>query len=308
MKHITETVKNLIKEEANALSHFADNLPFELTSAIELINKRKGGRVICTGMGKSGHIAKKISATLMSTGTPSAFLHPAEAVHGDLGMVLPNSTLLAFSNSGETQEIIKMLPYFIDNSIPIISILGNADSTLSRVSAVAITYDIKHEACPHNLAPTTSTTLSLAIGDAIAIALMNELQFKPIDFARFHPGGSLGKKLLDNVSKHLKSCPLIHLNDTCMEASKKLIKSNATIGAVVENNCLVGAVTLGDITRTMVNSENLLELVHSFMSSNPQSVPLDTPCSKADKILDEKSIGALIVLDSNSQVIGSYAK
>ena len=139
---------------------------------------------------------------------PSAFLHPAEAVHGDLGTVLPNSTLLLFQIR-ETQEIIKMLPYFIDNSIPIISILGNADSTLSRVSAVAITYDIKHEACPHNLAPTTSTTLSLAIGDAIAIALMNELQFKPIDFARFHPGGSLGKKLLDNVSKHLKSCPLL---------------------------------------------------------------------------------------------------
>ena len=303
-----ETIKNVITAEAAELINFAENLPPEIKSAVNLLKERRGGRVICTGMGKSGHIAKKVSATLMSTGTPSAFLHPAEAIHGDLGMVLSNSTLLAFSNSGETEEIIRILPFFIDNNIPVVSILGNKTSTLAKASEVAVAFNIEREACPHNLAPTSSTTLSLAIGDAIAICLMREQQFQPIDFARFHPGGSLGKKLIDNVSKHLRACPTLDFDTSCVLASKMLIASNALIGAVMKDNHLVGAITLGDITRAIATTEDFSQPVNTFMSENPKWIHDTMPCSEADKVLEELSVGTLIVLDSSSNVIGFYSK
>jgi arabinose-5-phosphate isomerase len=200
-------LREAIQLEAAALIDFSANIPQEMLQAVDLVNTRGATRLVCTGMGKSGHIASKICATLVSTGTPSQFLHPAEALHGDLGMILPNDVILAFSNSGETEEIVRLLPFFRDNKIPVISIVGKNDSTLARFSEICISYSIEREACPHNLAPTSSTTLSLAIGDALAIGLMQNRSFSPIDFAKFHPGGSLGKKLLGGTSKNpIRAC------------------------------------------------------------------------------------------------------
>ncbi len=302
-------VKDALRLEAQAILDFAAAIPETFFNAINVL--RAGNRIVCAGMGKSGHIASKVCATLVSTGTPSQFLHPAEALHGDLGLVLDSDVLLAFSNSGETEEIIRILPFFRDKQIPVVSIVGRALSTLGQASSVCISYHISREACPHNLAPTSSTTLSLAIGDAIAIALMKDREFTPIDFARFHPGGSLGRKLLGKVSDFLSPCAVIDINEDVLGVTKTLLKTKALIGAVVDRGSIVGAITLGDIVRTMSSEadDRIVSLgvpAALCMSRNPVTTPSTTLCSDADKMLVEKSVNSIIVLDLVGNPIGAY--
>ena len=302
--------KDALLNESDAIKAFANDIPDSFLHAINLINSRTKGRVVCTGMGKSGHIAAKICATLVSTGTPSLFLHPAEAVHGDLGMVTAEDVVLAFSNSGETEEIVRILPFFQESGVPVISIVGKPKSTLGRNSSVSIAYTIESEACPHNLAPTTSTTLSLAIGDAIAIALMMNKSFEPIDFARFHPGGSLGRRLLLRVSDVMQGCPIADPDLNLFEVTKILIQAQAQICAVVSaENILVGAVTYGDITRSLFGSENGEDLVKvkvkDIMSKSPYTIDKDVKCAEADECIFASRVNSLIVTDDQS-VAGVY--
>ena len=301
-----------IQQEATALLDFSDSLPDSMLHAIELINDKSTTRLVCTGMGKSGHIASKVCSTLVSTGTPSQFLHPAEALHGDLGMVLPNDIILAFSNSGETEEIVRLLPFFRDNVIPVISIVGNSASTLARYSRVCISYNIEREACPHNLAPTSSTTLSLAIGDALAIGLMENRKFTPIDFARFHPGGSLGKKLLGRVADYLGPCPVVRPDDLVVNAAKTIIGSKALIGAVVDQQRVIGAITLGDIVRTLTSNQPdqndfLGQTASSCMTKDPILVSSSSVCSEAESLMSEAGVNSLIVVNETGFPVGSYS-
>lgn len=310
---LTAILRTAIQQEAEALIDFSASIPDAMCQAVELVHSKKNtSRLVCTGMGKSGHIASKVCATLISTGTPSQFLHPAEALHGDLGMILPNDIILAFSNSGETEEILRLLPFFRDNLNPVISIVGKENSMLAKFSDICISYAIEKEACPHNLAPTTSTTLSLAIGDALAIGLMKNRSFTPIDFAKFHPGGSLGKKLLGRVIDYLAPCPVVATNELIFYVAKTILQKKALIAAVVESNMVVGAITLGDLVRSLSSSD---ETVGSFpsiiagqcMSRNPILINHTTICSKADQIMTEAAVNSLIVVDDNGLPIGSYS-
>jgi len=306
-------LRTAIQQEAEALLAYSASIPDAMCQAVELVHsKQNTSRLVCTGMGKSGHIASKVWATLISTGTPSQFLHPAEALHGDLGMILPNDIILAFSNSGETEEILRLLPFFRDNLNPVISIVGNASSTLAKFSDVCISYAIDKEACPHNLAPTTSTTLSLAIGDALAIGLMKNREFTPIDFAKFHPGGSLGKKLLGRVIDYLAPCPIVATNDLVLYVAKSILQNKALIAAVVENNMVVGAITLGDLVRSLSSSDESGVGLGSTnagqcMSRNPILINQSTICSNADQIMIEAAVNSLIVVDDIGLPIGSYS-
>lgn len=306
-------LQEAMQQEADALLAFSQSIPDAMCQAVELVHsKQNGSRLVCTGMGKSGHIASKVFATLISTGTPSQFLHPAEALHGDLGMILPNDVILAFSNSGETEEILRLLPFFRDNSNPIVSIVGKENSTLAKFSDICIFYSIEKEACPHNLAPTTSTTLSLAIGDALAIGLMMNRSFTPIDFAKFHPGGSLGKKLLGRVVDFLGPCPVVSPSDSLLFVAKSILQKKALIAAVVENNTLLGAITLGDIVRSMSSSDEIGQKFASInashcMSRKPIYVDKNAICSHADQIMANSGINSLIVVDENRLPIGSYS-
>lgn len=308
---LNKILRTAIQLEAAALLDFSESLPDSMLKAIELINDNVATRLVCTGMGKSGHIASKVCATLVSTGTPSQFLHPAEALHGDLGMILPNDIIIAFSNSGETEEIVRLLPFFRDNAMPVISIVGNSSSTLGRHSRVCISYSIDREACPHNLAPTSSTTLSLAIGDALAIGLMENRNFTPIDFARFHPGGSLGKKLLGRVVDYLAPCPVIHPEDLIVNAAKAIISNKALIGAVVDQQRVIGAITLGDIVRTLTSSrddqDHFLDVIAgSCMSKDPILVSASSVCSDAETLMSESGVNSLIVINETGFPVGSY--
>jgi arabinose-5-phosphate isomerase len=311
--HLSSILRDAIQQEAGALLDFSASIPDSMCQAVELVHsKQNNSRLVCTGMGKSGYIASKVCATLISTGTPSQFLHPAEALHGDLGMILPNDIILAFSNSGETEEILRLLPFFKDNLIPVVSIVGKENSTLARFSDICISYAIEKEACPHNLAPTTSTTLSLAIGDALAIGLMKNRSFAPIDFAKFHPGGSLGKKLLGSVIDYLAPCPVVSPNDMILSVAKSILKNKALIAAVVESNKVVGAITLGDLVRSLSSSnENGVNFVNvnagQCMSDKPLFVNQNTICSHADQIMAESGVNSLIVIDVNGLPIGSYS-
>lgn len=310
---LSDILRDAIQQEAAALLEFSASIPVAMCKAVELVHSKKSGtRLVCTGMGKSGHIASKICATLISTGTPSQFLHPAEALHGDLGMILPEDIILTFSNSGETEEIVRLIPFFKVNMNPIISIVGKKDSTLAQYSDIAIVYTIKREACPHNLAPTTSTTLSLAIGDALAIGLMKNRSFAPIDFARFHPGGSLGKKLLGRVIDYLSPCPIVKPSELLLDVAKTMIAQKSLIAAIVDDTNVVGAITLGDLVRSLSSSEKSNTgfaniAAGECMSRDPILVSHLAVCSEADQMMASTGVNSLIAVDESGRPVGSYS-
>lgn len=310
---LSSILRDAIQQEASALLEFSASIPVAMCKTVELVQSKKSGtRLVCTGMGKSGHIASKVCATLISTGTPSQFLHPAEALHGDLGMILPDDIILAFSNSGETEEIVRLIPFFKDNMNPVVSITGKRDSTLARYSDITIAYTIQREACPHNLAPTTSTTLSLAIGDALAIGLMKNRSFEPIDFARFHPGGSLGKKLLGRVIDYLSPCPIVKPSDLLLDVARKMITQKSLIAAVLDDSSVVGAITLGDLVRYLSSSEDsntgfANKVASECMSRDPVFVSHLAICSEADQIMASSGVNSLIAVDESGKPIGSYS-
>ncbi|WP_045482063.1 KpsF/GutQ family sugar-phosphate isomerase [Vibrio owensii] len=296
-----EIAKKVIDVETQGLLVLKDNLDESFTTAVEKIVSTSG-RVIVCGMGKSGIIGKKIAASLASTGTPSFFMHPGEAFHGDLGMVKSEDIFIAISNSGETDEVLKLVPFLKDNGNYVISITGKKESTLSRSSHCHLDISVPKEACPLQLAPTTSTTATLVLGDALAIALMEAREFKPENFARFHPGGSLGKKLLSRVRDEMISVeiPKIELDSGLMTIIKSISNSGIGLTLVSLDNGQYGIITDGDIRRSIENKgvETFKIVARDIVTVNPSTISPDVSIQQAYEAMEMKSITSLLVVES----------
>lgn len=298
--------KESLTEQAKALINMSEELGDEFARAVHLIMQTKGRVVVC-GMGKSGLVGQKITATFASTGTPSFFMHPAEAFHGDLGMLMREDLLILISYSGETQEIINLLPSLKHFGNKIISIVGNVDSTMAQHSDVNLSVKVEREVCPNNLAPTTSTLATMGMGDALAVALIKERKFQAEDFARYHPGGSLGKRLLTKVSDvmHIKNLPVINSDTPLREAVLAISEGRLGLVVIVEHKQIKGIVTDGDLRRALVkqidmNQANIAEI----MTDNPISITPDTMLVDAESLMIEKKIKALIVADQDNHIAG----
>jgi arabinose-5-phosphate isomerase len=266
------------------------------------------GRVIVCGMGKSGIIGKKIACTLASTGTPSFFMHPAEAFHGDLGMIKAEDILLLISYSGETEEVLKIIPFLKDNGNLIVSMTGDANSTLATSSDYFLNINVKREACPFQITPTTSATAALVMGDALAVALMRERNFKTEDLARFHPGGSLGRKLLTRVEDAMVKNNLPIVSETsCMKDVIGIMTSGRQGVAVVvdEQQRVIGIITDGDLRRALNKYENIFGLkAEDIMTKNPKTIGKDLKLYEAEKMFNRYEIVTLIVADDEGKVLG----
>jgi arabinose-5-phosphate isomerase len=302
-----EQAKRVLRIEADAVAALIDRIDDQFERAVEIILISKG-RVVVTGMGKSGLIGKKIAATLASTGTPALFLHPAEGIHGDLGMVTRGDTVIALSNSGETEEIARMLPSLKRLGIRIISLTGNPESTLAKNSDVVINVGVKEEACPLGLAPTASTTATLAMGDALAVALLDKRGFKQEDFACFHPGGALGKRLLLRVRDLMHTgddIPVVAEGTLIKDAIYVISSKKMGITAVVNaSGRLVGVISDGDLRRWMEKTEksgeNLLaKNAKDIMTMHPKTANKDSLAAEAVSIMEHNSITCLIVANAD---------
>jgi len=307
-----EQAKKVLRIEADAVARLIDRLDDNFDRAIDLIMNCKG-RVVVTGMGKSGHIGNKIAATLASTGTPALFLHPAEGIHGDLGMVTKGDIVIALSNSGETEELSRMLPSLKRIGIKIIALTGNTDSTLARNSDVVIDVGVKEEACPLGLALTASTTATLAMGDALAVVLLERRGFKEEDFACYHPGGSLGKRLLLHVRD------IMHTGDAIPKVSDEALVKDAIyeisskkmgVTAVLDKaGTVVGVISDGDLRRWMERTEesgeNLLsKKAGEIMTRNPRVIGRDALAAEAVATMEERSITCLLIVDTGGRPEG----
>lgn len=300
--------REVLKIEAEAVLRVSRHLGDEFNKAIDLLSQCEG-RVIVTGMGKGGIIAQKISATLASTGTPSLFLHSAEAIHGDLGRVTKNDVVLAISNSGETEEVIRLLPLIKRIGAKLIAMTGNTKSRLARHSDVVLDVSIKKEACPLGLVPTASTTATLAMGDALAVCLLKKKGFREEDFAFFHPGGMLGKKLLLKVEEIMRkgaANPVVPLEMRVRDVLLKITRARAGAASVVsKKGRLVGIFTDGDLRRHLKQDSDLsLKKVKDVMTKNPVAISKDRLASEALRILKEKRIDELPVVDAQARPIG----
>lgn len=298
--------KRVLDLERDVLAEASARLGDEFAEAVRLI-KQARGRVIVTGIGKSGLIARKIAATMTSTGTPAYFLHPTESVHGDLGIVTDQDVALLLSKSGETQELLPLLEQLTRLGVPCIAITGNKDSTLARNSRVALDGYVREEACPHDLAPTTSTTLALAIGDALAVALLEEKGFRREDFAKFHPGGSLGRKLLLRVRDVMLANPLPVLgpNATMREAVVVLAKQRGLGIALDAAGRLTGVLTTGDLTRVMQREGDVMGIrVADVLTRNPKTIGADELGSAAVHVMEQAGVMALPALEADGRVAG----
>ncbi len=297
------SAQQVLRLEAAGIEALAHSLDDTFTRALDLL-ANVTGRVIVSGMGKSGHVARKVAATLASTGTPASFVHPAEASHGDLGMVTPHDAVIAFSNSGETAELADLLTYAKRYSIPLIGITGRAGSTLATDADVALVLPDVQEACPMGLAPTTSTTVMLALGDAIAVAMLERKGFSADDFRLLHPGGKLGRRLL-RVGKIMhtgKEVPLVAPETPMAEALIAMSsKSFGCVGIVGADGRLRGIVTDGDLRRHM--SDDFLTLTaESVMTPNPKTIRPDALASEALGFMTSRSITNLFVVDDERPV------
>lgn len=307
-QHLASAQRTLQLEIA-ALQEILAQLDADFTAACELM-LHCPGRVIVTGMGKSGHIGNKIAATLASTGTPAFFMHPGEASHGDLGMVTRNDLVLALSNSGETQEVTSLLPLLKRLGIPIVSMTGAPSSTLAREANVHLNASVSREACPLNLAPTSSTTAALALGDALAIALLEARGFSPDDFALSHPGGSLGRKLLLRVADIMHqgdTIPCVTSSASLREALLEMTRKGLGFTCVTgEDGKLLGVYTDGDLRRTLDQEPNLQQLnIIDVMTRGCKSISADLLAAEAVHLMEENKISALPVTDNQQKVIGA---
>ena len=303
-----KAAKEVIRIERDALSSLVSRIGRDFENACRLILKSKG-RVVVTGMGKPGFIAQKISSTLSSTGTPSLFLHPAEAMHGDLGRVLKEDVLLVLSNSGQTEEILKLIPAIKKIGAKLIAFTGNKRSVLAAHSDVVLDVSVKKEACPLNLAPTASTTVMLAMGDALALALLEKKGFKVEDFAFYHPGGNIGKKLLLKVSDIMrigKSNPVVREDRKLKEVLYRITQARAGSATVVDaKGRLKGIFTDGDLRRHLRAGETILnKSVRDMMTKDPITISQDTLATVALEILRAKKIDEVPVIDARRRPIG----
>ncbi|MCH9718166.1 MAG: KpsF/GutQ family sugar-phosphate isomerase [Gammaproteobacteria bacterium] len=297
----------VIETEGAAVLKLTQQINHEFEKACALLFSCEG-RIIVTGMGKSGHIGKKIAATFASTGSPAFFVHPAEANHGDLGMVTPKDMIIAISNSGKTNEIISLLPHFKRLDVPIISLTGNPDSTLAKIANINLNLQITAEACPLNLAPTTSTTLALVMGDALAIALLNARGFTAEDFAKAHPGGALGQKLLltaEDVYQTDIALPLINENASIHDAVAEVNSKQLGLTCVVDtNNCLTGIYTDGDIRRSLMESHDIHTTpIQDVMTKNCKTISKQALAAEALALMQKHSITSLVITNPEQQPI-----
>jgi len=300
----------VLKTESEAIAALTQRLNQDFHRACEMILGCEG-RIVVTGMGKSGHIGNKIASTLASTGTPAFFMHPGEASHGDLGMITPEDLVIALSNSGETSEITLLLPLIKRLAIPLIALTGNPKSTIARAADINLDVSVSKEACPLGLAPTSSTTASLAMGDALAIAILQARGFTEEDFALSHPGGNLGRRLLLRVSDIMHTgdaIPLVNteysLKQTLLEMTSKGLGMAGVIDP--ESSRLVGIYTDGDLRRTFEKMPNIeTALVKDYMTANCVTIDAERIATEALNLMHDRKINALMVIDQNNLVQGA---
>lgn len=303
-----ESARKVLEIEAKAIRNLIQSIDENFAKAVEMILSCKG-RVVVTGMGKSGIIGKKVSATLSSTGTPSLFLHPAEGIHGDLGMVTEDDVILAISNSGETEEINKLLPFFRKMGNRIIAFSGVKDSTLAKNSDVVINIEVKEEACPLGLAPTASTTATLAMGDALAIALLDRRGFKKRDFARLHPGGTLGRRLMlkvEDIMRIRDQVPSVEEEVTIITAIEEMTEKNLGFTTVVDKKgSLTGIITDGDLRRAIQNGVDFAtQKAKEIMTKNPKTIEREKLLVQAVEKMEKNSITSLIIVNEENKPVG----
>ncbi|PKF61928.1 KpsF/GutQ family sugar-phosphate isomerase [Psychromonas sp. psych-6C06] len=299
-------VRTVFDVQSAALSAHSKALGDEYLQALGLL-KNCTGRVIVCGMGKSGHIGKKISASLASLGTPSFFLHPGEAFHGDLGMVTEQDLMILISYSGETDELLKIIPSLQNFGTKIIAITGGINSSLAKNSDVVLDASVEKETCPNNLAPTTSTTLTLVIGDALSSVSTLEKGFTPMEFARFHPGGSLGRRLLTFVKNEMRTenLPFVEANTSLTDALFIMTETRTGLALVMQDGLLEGVITDGDLRRFLLSGKTINDSVASeLMNSNPAFISPDERLSNAEELMREKHIKWLIVSDDGKKIDG----
>ena len=303
--NIKDIAKEVFSIEAKAVENLSNLLTDDFEKSVEDILLCKG-KLIISGMGKSGIVGKKIAATLASTGTPSFFLHPGEAYHGDLGMIEKDDMVLLISNSGETDEVLKLIPFLKSQGNMIVAMSGNINSTLAKNSTYHLNVAVEKEACPLQLAPTSSTTATLVMGDALAVALMRQRGFQDTDFAQLHPGGSLGRRLLTRVEDVMtkENLPAVNKETTIKELIQVISTARLGLAVVIENEEIVGVVTDGDIRRAMESlEEKFFKLTtEELMSKNPKRIDMREKLTMAQKLMTDLKVNSLLVVDKKSFV------
>lgn len=306
-KLVVETGIKCFQDEAKALLDVVPRIGEDFEKAVDLIYNCKG-KFIVTGVGKSGHVGEKIAATMASLGTPSFFVNPLDAYHGDLGMFEPTDVVLAISYSGNTDELLRFIPMLIDRNIPIIGMTGNPNSLLAQHSVCHLNIAVEREADPLNLAPTSSTTAQMAMGDALACALVKVRNFKDTDFAQFHPGGSLGKKLLSKVKDFMVSTnlPIVTLDMKISDTIIEISKTKQGIAVALEDGKIAGVVTDGDVRRAMRDhQEEFFSLkVRDIMSTNPKTINNMAKLTEAGDMMRKYNIHSLIVVNDSQEFVG----
>ncbi len=308
MKNVQEYAVRCLKDEAEAILSLIPQLDENFDKAVDMIYSCKG-KVIVTGVGKSGNIGSKIAATLSSTGTPAFFINPLDVFHGDLGVMTPDDVVLALSNSGNTDELLRFLPMILHMKVPVIAMSGNSESLLAKYSDVHIKVKVEKEACPLNLAPTSSTTAALAMGDALAVALMQVRDFKPRDFAQFHPGGELGRRLLTTAEDVMRvdELPILpeemHLGEAIILVSKGKLGLGISLNSANE---VEGIITDGDIRRAMEKwqAEFFNHTVADIMTRTPKMVAPDTKISEVQKVMNKYKVHSVLVVDEQKHLLG----
>ena len=308
MKNVQEYAVRCLKDEAEAILSLIPQLDENFDKAVDMIYSCKG-KVIVTGVGKSGNIGSKIAATLSSTGTPAFFINPLDVFHGDLGVMTPDDVVLALSNSGNTDELLRFLPMILHMKVPVIAMSGNSESLLAKYSDVHIKVKVEKEACPLNLAPTSSTTAALAMGDALAVALMQVRNFKPRDFAQFHPGGELGRRLLTTAEDVMRADELpilpeeMHLGEAIILVSKGKLGLGISLNSANE---VEGIITDGDIRRAMEKwqAEFFNHTVADIMTRTPKMVSRDTKISEVQKVMNKYKVHSVLVVDEHKHLLG----
>jgi arabinose-5-phosphate isomerase len=304
---LLDAARTSILHQANALTKLANRIDDDFSRAVELILECTG-RVVVSGMGKSGLVGRKLAATLNCSGTPSIFLHPGEAAHGDLGMVTAQDLLVIISNSGETTELVTILPYFVELGIPIVALVGQQSSSIGRAATVALDISVDRESCPHNLVPTTSALVTLATGDALAMAAMVKRGFTAQDFGRFHPGGALGTQLSNRVRDVMQTQQLPLVPETRLLGEALLPMSSGRCGLVIvtdHDGKPLGIVTDGDLRRALQHDPNALHSpVSAFMTRKPVTVRDDATIREAEERMHRLRLKALVVVDTKQQVVG----
>jgi arabinose-5-phosphate isomerase len=304
MQKLIESAINTFQIEAEGIANLSCQLTDDFVKAVNLINSNMG-RVVVSGIGKSGIIGTKIAATLNSTGTPAIFMHPVEAIHGDLGMLTKEDIFIAISTSGETEEMIRLIPIVKELGIALIAIAGNPNSTLARAADLFLNVCVENEACPFQLVPTASTTAALAMGDALAVALMKEKHFTPTDFASRHPGGSLGKKLITRVKDVMcrTHLPLINTQTKFKDIITAISTGMKGIAVVIDTGGIAGTITDGDIRRTIngYNGDALNKTAAEIMTVEPVTISEDAMLIDAEKMMHDNKIVSLLVVSAEDK-------